>query len=256
MSAAKFGLKFIDVDIHEYLVDPTIGKHTYTDFDLRMVSMYIPMPEPKTQLVDLPFASGSVDLTEAAGITPYADRSGLSFEFVYFGDLTHWPIMTHNLANYLHGKKLIMIPDNDIEHYYVVRLQLDSQKSNKIACKVVLTGTADPYKYSLLDTHDPWLWDPFSFVDGEITSTADIVVDGTATATITAGGLVSSMEFIVTEAGPGLGVVYNTNPPRTLYMPATGVYVFPQIRAGGPDDTVITLVGQGKVSIAYRKKYL
>lgn len=254
--STKFGLKFVDKDIHDYLLDPTIAKHTYDDFKLRMTSMYIPMPEPKTQLVDLPFASGSVDLTEAAGITPYADRSGLSFEFIYFGDLLHWPIITHDLAQYLHGKKLIMIADNDIEHYYVVRLQLDSQKSSKIACKIVLTGTADPYKYALLDTHDPWLWDPFSFVDGEIVSTADIIVDGTTEVTLTAGGMVSSVEFIVTQAGAGLGVVYNTNPPRTLPMTSTGVYVFPQIRAGGPEDTVITLVGQGRVSIAYRKKYL
>lgn len=253
---STFGLSLIDADIHEYLEDESIAKHTFRDFDLKMLSMYIPLPETKVQTVNLPFASGSVDLTEAGGVTPYADRDGLQFEFIFFGDLMHWPIVTHNLANFLHGKKFLMIADNDLEHYYVVRLELDSQKSSKHANKIVLSGTAEPFKYALLDSHDPWLWDPFSFVDGEISSLADIVVSGTTNVTITAGGLPTCPEFIVTQAGAGLGVVYNTNPPRTLPMSRTGTYRFPQIKAGGPDDTVITFVGSGRVSIAYRKKYL
>ena len=251
-----FGLSLIDADIHEYLRDQTIAKHTWRDFSLRMVSMDIPMPETKVQKVDLPFANGSVDLTEASGVIPYADRENLNFEFIFFGDLMHWPVVTHNLANFLHGKKLLMIPDNDLEHYYVVRLALDSQKSNKHANKVVLTGTADPFKYALLDSSVPWLWDPFSFVDGQITSTADIAISGTTRVTIGAGGIPTCPEFVVTQAGAGLAVVYNTNPTRNLYMPTTGTYRFPQIKAGGDSATVITFVGSGRVSIAYRKKYL
>lgn len=252
----RFGLTLIDVSINEYLADFSLAKHTYDDFSLRMVSMYIPMPEPKTQLVNLPFASGSVDLTEAAGVTPYADRTGLNFEFVYFGDLMHWPVITHDLANYLHGKKIRVIVDNDLEHYYECRLELDSQKSSKHACKIVLTGTSEPFKYSLLGTDNPWLWDPFSFVDGEIVSTADIVVNGNTDVTISAGGVPTSVPLIVTQAGPGLGIIYNTNPPKTLYMPSTGTYVFPQIKVGGHDATVLNFVGSGRVTISYRKKYL
>ena len=256
MSNLHFGLTLIDRDIHDYLVDPTIGKHTYTNFGLRMVSMYIPMPKTKTQFVDLPFASGSLDMTEAGGVIPYADREGLNFEFVYFGDLMHWPTMIHDLGNYLHGKKLYMIPDNDLEHYYVVRLELDSEKTYKHTNKVVLSGTAEPYKYILNDSTTPWMWDPFSFVDGEITAISEVVVNGTTTATIAAGGLPNCPSFIVTQAGAGLGVVYNTNPPRTLYMQRTGTYRFPQIKAGGPTATTLTFVGSGRITISYRKKFL
>ena len=254
--STKFGLSFIDTDISDYVADPTVAVHTYDDFKLRMISMYIPMPEPKVQTVDLPFSNGSVDLTEAAGTTPYSDRKGLSFEFAYFGDLMDWPLMTHKIANFLHGKKILMIPDNDPSYYYVVRLDLDSQKSSKIACKVVLSGSAEPFKYTLIATNEPWLWDPFRFPDGQIISTSDIVVNGTTNVTIPAGGVLTSPSFIVTQAGAGLGVVYNTKPPRTLYMSATGTYRFPQIKAGGDTATTITLVGQGRVSIAYRSKYL
>lgn len=253
---SSFGLSLIDATIEDYLLDRSIAKHTYRDFDLKMLSMYVPMPETKKQTVNLPFASGSVDLTEAGGVTPYADRDGLQFEFVYFGDLMHWPIMTHNLANFLHGKKLLMILDNDLQYYYVVRLELDSQKSSKHANKVVLKGSAEPFKYSLVGTSDPWLWDPFSFVDGHIISTADITVDGTTNVTIDAGGQPNSPYFIVSQAGAGLGVVYNTNPPRTLPMTQTGTYRFPQIKAGGPNITTVSMVGHGVVSVSYRKRFL
>ena len=253
---STFGITLIDGTIQDYMLDPSIGKHTYTDFNLKMLSMYIPMPETKEQKVNLPFASGSVDLTEAGGTTPYADRDGLQFEFIYFGDLMHWPIITHDLANFLHGKKLLMIADNDLQYYYVVRLELDSQKSSKHANKIVLKGSSEPFKYSLVGTSDPWLWDPFSFVDGQIVSTADIVVSGATDVTISAGGLPSSPTFIVSSAGAGLGVVYKTNPPRTLPMPSTGTYRFPQIKAGGENVTTVSLVGTGVVSISYRKRFL
>ena len=253
---STFGLSLIDATIEEYLEDQSIAKHTFNDFNLKMVSMYIPMPETKEQKVNLPFASGSVDLTEAGGTTPYADRDGLQFEFVYFGDLMNWPLMTHNLANYLHGKKLLMIADNDLQYYYVVRLELDTQKTSKHANKVVLSGSAEPFKYSLVGTSDPWRWDPFSFVDGHIVSTADIVVDGQTDVTIEAGGQPNSPYFIVSDVGAGLGVIYNTNPPRTLPMTQTGTYRFPQIKAGGENVTTVSMVCHGIVSISYRKRFL
>ena len=36
-------------------------KHTERDWGLRMISMVIPMPEPKTNYIDIPGADGSLD---------------------------------------------------------------------------------------------------------------------------------------------------------------------------------------------------
>lgn len=55
------------------------GKHTFNDYGLYMESYYIPEPTTKLELVDLPFSSGSIDLTEATGTIPYNDRTGLEF---------------------------------------------------------------------------------------------------------------------------------------------------------------------------------
>lgn len=235
----------------------TIGnKHTYDDYGLVMTKYYIPEPAVKLQRVDLPFASGSIDLTDATGETPYSDREGIEFEFVVQDhSYTGWDTAIQTIAMDIHGQKLEMISDNDTAYYYNVRLNVNYDKSHKEFGTITLSGTAEPFKYTILASHEPWLWDPFNFVNGIIYSTADIVVNGTATVTIPAGGVKTAPSFIVTQTN-GLGVVYDTNPPRTLPMPTTGTYRFPQIKCGGHSDTVITLTGQGRVSVAYRGRYL
>lgn len=232
------------------------GKHTYNDYGLVCTKYYIPEPDVKLQRVDLPFASGSIDLTDATGETPYNDREGIEFEFVvqdhsYAG----WDTAIQTIAMDIHGQKLQMISDNDLAYYYNVRLKVDYDKSYKEFGIITLSGTAEPFKYSVIASHEPWLWNPFNFRNGVIISTADIVVAGTTTVTIPAGGVKTSPSFIVTQSN-GLGVVYDTNPPRTLEMPNTGTYRFPQIKCGGNTATVLTLTGYGRVSIAYRSRFL
>lgn len=232
------------------------GKHTFDHFGLVMTKYYIPEPEVKMQQVDLPFASGSIDLTDATGETPYKDRNGLLFEFViqdkkYSG----WDTAIQTLAMYLHGQKMHLISDNDTAYYYVVRLHVDWDKSYKHYGTITLSGTAEPFKYNLTASNEPWLWDPFNFVNGQIITTSDIDVSGDTTVTIPAGGVATSPTFVVTQSN-GLKVVRPTVPPQELSMPQSGTYRFPQIKAGGAQPTTITLRGNGRVSIAYRSRFL
>lgn len=250
-----YGLSFVDMN-HDF-TDTYYVKHTYYDFNLLMTALYIPEPEVKRQVVDIPFGSGSIDLTESAGTIPYADRKGLSFEFfVKNANPQAWAIAMTNLSMALHGKKVKMRSDYELDTYFVVRLHIDYQKSDKTHAKIVITGVAEPFKYSITASNEPWIWDTFNFETGQIISTADIVVNGTTTITIPASGLMTTPTFIVTQAGAGLGVVYNTNPPKILLMPNTGTYKFPQIKAGGDSATTITFVGSGRVSISYRSRFL
>ena len=56
--------------------------HSFKDLGLILATYYIPEPKVKDRRVSIPFASGSVDLTEGAGYIPYEDRDGVSFEFI------------------------------------------------------------------------------------------------------------------------------------------------------------------------------
>ena len=50
---------------------------TERDWGLKLLSIYIPMPKPKTQLVDIPGGDGSIDLTEINGRPAYNDQTSV-----------------------------------------------------------------------------------------------------------------------------------------------------------------------------------
>ena len=74
------------------------------------------------------------------------------------------------LQKEVHGKKVKMILDDEPEHYYRVRLELDGEKTNPVYGQIVLSGTAEPFKYDLQSSGEPWKWDTFNFRTGVIRS--------------------------------------------------------------------------------------
>ena len=228
------------------------GKHT-SEFGLRMTSMYIPMPEAKTYFVDIPYASSSIDLSDVTGNVNYKDRKGIEFSFVlYDGDYDRWAMAYSAIAMWIHGKSVQVIPDNDFNFYYVCRLEVDSKKSSRINSRIVLSGTAEPFKYDRLASDDDWLWDPFNFEIGIIRELSDIsITDANRHIEITGGGCPAVPEFIVRESS-NLKVTYNG---QTFDMLLPGTYRFPQIKVG-EDSVVLVFLGAGKLSIRYRGIFL
>ena len=247
-----FGYKLSFVNDKYTFDDVEYVKNTLDDFHLILTELYIPEPTPKAQKIDIPFTNGSLDLTEVTGITPYNDREGLEFKF-YLRDenAEEWAIIIRRLSMFLHGQRMKMMVEFEPSVYYIVRLDVDPKKSIKKDSTIVLKGSAHPFKYGLLASNEPWLWDPFSFVDGIIEDTSDIKVEGSATITIQSGGVPTSPEFYVSRTN-GLGVMYGN---RKLEMPQTGYYKFPQITVGEESKT-IEFTGNGVVSIAYRSRFL
>lgn len=227
------------------------GKHT-TEYGLKMLSMYIPQPAVKTNLISVPGASGSIDLSEVTGRRCYENRSGLKFEFVLMEpsyDL--WAKAMTEIAMQIHGRKVKVIPDNDLGFYYMCRLEVDGKKSNNIAASITLSGTAEPFKYDLTASDDDWLWDPFNFETGIIRELAGITVSNGKSVTVTGGGMPTVPEFVVTESA-SLAVTYKGK-SHNMLLP--GTYRFPVIKIGA-DDVTLQFTGSGKLSIRYRGAYL
>lgn len=227
-------------------------KHTYRDFGLIMTSFYIPLPETRKSLIEVPYASGNLDFTEATGEPTYQDRDGLKFDFVVHDkSWDQLEAIKTRLSMYLHGRKLRLIPDNDTGYYYMARLQVDSEKKYKSYGILTLTGSAEPFKYDLLSSDEPWKWDPFNFYTGVIRSYGEIQVTSETDFTVAAGGMNTVPEFIVTSS-TNLSVTYGGN---TYEMPNTGTYRFPAIKIGS-DPVTLTFNGIGVVTIRYRGRYL
>lgn len=242
--------------INDNLYGMTIGdKHTYDDFGLILTDYYMPEPEPKIERIDLPFSSGTIDLTDSTGVTPYDDRKNLEFKFqVIDGTRERFASLVQRLSMHLHGKYLKMIPDHELSYYYMVRLSVDSVKTNPRTSTIVLKGVADPFKYDSVASNEPWLWDPFNFETGVIQDTSDITVNGTKTVHIRAGGVPTCPEFFVSNINTTLSVTFE----GTEYKFANGAnrnYRFPQIRISSENADLI-FRGNGKVSVSYRGRFL
>lgn len=158
------------------------GKHTYTDYGLYVTNNDpVEPPEVKAEYVEIPGRNGQIDLTEAlTGYTVYNNRQ-IVLELGGKKRSQDWPGFMSNFLNELHGQSVTVIFDNDPSYYYVGRATVESdyEKGNEIA-RFTLTINAEPYKYSNQSTTEPWLWDPFSFVDGVIRYYNQIQVNGTA----------------------------------------------------------------------------
>lgn len=230
------------------------GKHTFDDWGLIMTSYYMPEPEPKISRLELPFSSGTIDLTDATGVTPYNDRDGLEFVFLLRdGNAETFASKVQEIAMHLHGKYLKMIPDHDESYYYMVRLSVDSKKTNPRRSEIVLKGVSDPFKYDVLASNEPWEWDSFNFVTGVIQDTSDINVNGTKAITIRAGGVPTCPEFYVSKIETSLSVTFNG--VTYNFSNGTGNYRFPQLRVSD-SNTTLTFTGKGKVSVSYRGRFL
>lgn len=216
--------------------------------------MHIPMPAPKVNTIDVPWASGSIDLSEVTGQVNYEDRKKIEFNFVlYDGNYEKWAVMLTEIAMWIHGKKVKVIVDNDIGFYYMCRLEVDGKKTNKVTGQVSLTGTAEPFKYEIQASDEDWLWDPFNFETGVIRENLiDIVIgDANKNVTIYGGGIPTVPEFIVTEA-KDLTLFFGN---RVYDMSSPGTYRVPAVKVGA-DDVRLNFTGTGRLSIRYRGRYL
>lgn len=228
------------------------GKHT-SEFGLRMTSMYIPLPNPKLNKISIPGTSGAIDLSEVLGIVNYEERSGVQFEFTVTDERYEvWASTITKIAMWIHGRKVKVVPDNDIGFYYMCRLAVDSTKNNQVLSNFKITGTAEPFKCEVQASDEEWMWDTFNFETGVIRELADMeITSSNKEITVLGGGEPTCPEFIVKES-VNLALIHDGS---TYNMPAPGTYRFPQVKVGA-DDVIFTFSGTGKLSVRYRGRYL
>ena len=131
-------------------------KNTWEEWGLAPTSRpVISLPEPVSNYVEIPGTSGSHDLTDQFGYPAYGMRQG-SIEFMMVPEFSSvasknskWNYRYANLANYFHGRKLLMYLDDDTNYYYSGRWSVSwSSPSGKgELSRVMLNYTLDPWKY-------------------------------------------------------------------------------------------------------------
>lgn len=125
-------------------------------------------PKPKTTYIDIPGGNGTLDLSESlTGYPIYENRTG-SFTFRVMNDYVEWHERYTEIMEYLHGRSMNAILADDPNYFYKGRFTVDNWASGDTWSQITIGYTVDPYKWSVLSSVDPWLWDPFDFSNGVI----------------------------------------------------------------------------------------
>lgn len=127
--------------------------HTAADWGILLTDKAIEPPKPKTKTVKIDGRDGDIDLTEAlGGVVRYESRN-LSFKFLLI-DGTYEErnnIVTEVMAH-VHGKRLSVLLDDDMDYYFVGRCKVTDVSNNASMGTIEIDVEADPYRLKVVDT--------------------------------------------------------------------------------------------------------
>lgn len=222
------------------------GKNTWDDWHLIPSSRpSVALPEPNTNAVDIPFRDGALDISEAVtGYMTYKDRTG-SWEFYIANDYHYWVSLKQAITNYLHGKKMYVMLEDDPEYYYEGRLKVDDFRSQKVNSTITISYSLKPYKRAIDSTGEDWMWDPFNFETGYARPATRYSVPGNVTIM---GG---RMRITPTIVADGDGITVSLNGAEPVLLTNGNNYMTDMILLEG--ENIFTFAGSGEVEINYRE---
>ena len=152
-------------------LDTTYARNTWEHWHIVPVERPAISPPPlKDHYVDIPGANGKIDLNQSlTGYPTYNNRTG-SIEFAVLNDFRNWQTAYTDIMTTIHGKRMLMVYEEDPNYYYIGRWSVDTWKTGKTRSSITLSYDLDPYKWRLQDANGIWLWDPFNFDNGVIMS--------------------------------------------------------------------------------------
>lgn len=154
--------------------DKTVTRNTWDDWHIVPIERpAINPPSIKTEYVSIPGRNGKIDLSQSLTKYPVYDNRTGSIEFAVLNDYRNWQVAYTDIMATLHGKKMMMTYEEDPEYYYVGRWSVGSWKTGKTRSGITLNYDLEPYKWKLEDCSGAWLWDPFNFNTGIISSRID-----------------------------------------------------------------------------------
>ena len=225
----------------------TIGeKNTWDDWHLIPASRpEFSTPNPKSKFIGIPgMEGGGLDISEIQSGKPVFENRNGSLEFVVMNGYGDWEARYTAIREYLHGKKLRAVLDDDPNFYYEGRFKLDPWKSDKNYSIITINYDVDPYKKDLYGSMDDWLWDPFDFKYGVINHTVNMTVNGTMSTTIYARDADEAPTIL---ASSNMSVKVN----GVTFAVRQGTHRYPLMRLKEGINTFV-FTGNGTVSIDYR----
>ena len=211
---------------------------------------YIGEPEVETYYIDVPGADVFLDGSEAiTGRTVYKSRE---IDILLGGKKPRedWDSFISDIRNQIHGKIVRITFSNDPAWFWTGRAYItEFDRTREIGQFHLSIPQADPYKYSLADSTEDWLWDTLDFENGAIDQGSGITISESGTYTIYAGGIAMVPVLNVKSIGSNGLKVTGCGETYTLTL---GRNRFPDIVAYG-EDVTLEFTGSGTLDIVYRR---
>lgn len=230
------------------------SKNTWDEWALMPVKagrIEFATPNVKREGVDIPGADGELDMTEVlTGYPTYENRRG-SLKFRFYNNGVPVRSRWDQLKNYLHGRRMQAIIEDQPEYYYEGRFMVgDLEWANRGNwADTEISYDLNPYKLEMTSTSEDWLWNPFNFETGVIREYGDIVVGVYEAVTVVGSRKPTVPRFIVAD-----NPVTMEFDSKTYTLPV-GTTVLPQIVLMDEEyEFIFTYSGSGysTVSIDFR----
>lgn len=225
--------------------------HSLNDWGLAMGNNnYIGDPQLQTTYISVPGRDGYIDATEVVSGRPVYSTREINIEVGGLYDRNDWDAVISMIRNLVQGRVCRIIFDNDEEFFWRGRINVsDFDRNRRLGTFTISMPEAEPYKYSIHSSDEPWLWDPFNFLTGVITYKPSQQITGSGSITIPAGYMLTCPTIIVANIESGTFTV--TFKGRT-YTLSQGSNIIPSIMIGGDSEETLTFTGTAKVQLSYR----
>ena len=221
--------------------------HSIYTWGLITTNIQIGEPEVKTTYIDIPGASGVLDLTEAGGEVNYKTRTiTLNFTKPETDTLEHSDgyLFEQKISRAIHGQKMNITFDSDKTFYWSGRVHItDFDMSNKGQINITVEIDADPYKYDVSFDGDKWLWDTFDFNSG-IINVSRYEINGSQVITLINRDMPVSPT--ITASAP-MTVMFNSKEVKIKQ----GTWKVYDIRLKSGENN-LTFKGNGTIEISYK----
>lgn len=224
--------------------------HTLDDWDLALGNNnYIGDPEMETTYIKVPGRDGLIDASEAISGRRVYKKRALSFELGGIRPRHSWDGVISALRNNINGRICRLTLDNDKGYYWRGRVYIeDFDRFRDLGEFTLAVPTAEPYKYSVSSSAEPWLWDPFNFETDMITYIGSITISGTEDVVIPRGNMLTMPEIVASNVIGPLTVEFD----GVTYPLTSGTNKISAIMIGGEVEKTLTFNGNAEVQIVYR----
>lgn len=220
--------------------------HTYGSWGMLQVGpAVVSPPKVQTNFIEVTGRDGSLDYTTALDGNVHFNSRDFETTLRCVATRAELPIIYSKILNFLHGRKLKAICDDDQNYYWEGRFEAKAPKWKKGYWEIDIKGTVDPYKYSRSTTMGDWLWDPFVFETDIAWDYADLQVD-------------DELEVVVATSSMPTTPIFRLSAPMRMVVNGNSEYDLPKGDSTIPGmvltdtDTTIVFYGTGEVTIGFR----